>query len=81
MGAHDTTSISRLKGDSIENKRKKAGTSAHADDADTEDTRNEASQEASSRGDPSAYLTRDEMEGVLTEMRDQMARQDDLLQK
>ena len=62
-------------------KRKKTGTSSHADDADAEDTRNEASQEASSHGDPSAYLTRDEMDGVLAELRDQMARQDDLLQK
>ena len=60
-------------------KRKKTGTSTHADDADTEGTRNEASQEASSHGDPSAYSTRNEMDGVLTELRDQMARQDDLL--
>ena len=61
------------------NKRKKTGTSSHADDA--EGTRNEASQEASSHEDPSAYLTRDEMDGVLAELRTQMARQDDLLQK
>ena len=65
----------------MEIKRKKTGTSAHANDADVEDTRNEASQEASSHGDPSAYLTRNEMNGVLTELRDQMARQDDRLQK
>ena len=51
------------------NKRKKTGTSSHADDADAEGTRKEASLEASSHEDPSAYLTRDEMDGVLAELR------------
>ena len=46
-----------------------------------EGTRNEASQGASSHENPSAYLTREEMDGVLAELRTQMARQDDLLRK
>ena len=59
-------------------KRKKVGTSSHVED---EGTRNEASQEASSHGNPSAYLTREEMDGVLAELRTHMAKQDDLLRK
>ena len=43
--------------------------------------RNEASHEALSHENPSAFLTRDEMDGVLAELRDQMAKQDDLLTK
>ena len=59
----------------MEIKRKKTGTFSHAEDADAEGTRNEASHEASSHEDPSAYLTRDEMDGVLAKLKD------DLLQK
>ena len=62
-------------------KRKKDGTFSRAEDVGTEGARNEASQEASSHENPSAYLTRDEMDGVLDELRTQMARQDDLLRK
>ena len=62
-------------------KRKKDGTFSRAEDVGTEGTRNEASQEASSHENPSAYLTRDEMDDVLAELRTQMARQDDLLRK